>query len=281
MRFASLGSGSEGNGLLVEAGDTRVLIDCGFTVAETRTRLARAGVAPEMLSAIVVTHEHADHAGGVARFAAKYRIPVWLTFGTLTVLGERFAVLPHLNAINGGEQFAIGALHFESVPVPHDAREPVQFVCSDGQYRLGVLTPAVLGRELEQLQLRRATLFERQAKLDGLNQFPDPAIIRRSIQDYCQEAAGRMESYNEAERQRFLQMIIDRIVFEGERVTISLAIPIKPSPENLDEERIDKPGPIAERSLIRTGWHQPETLATNDSGMVARLAISSAPVARN
>ncbi len=58
MRFASLGSGSEGNGLLVEVGSTRVLIDCGFGVRDTVTRLARIGVAPETVTAIIVTHEH-------------------------------------------------------------------------------------------------------------------------------------------------------------------------------------------------------------------------------
>ena len=79
MRFASLGSGSEGNGLVVEADGTCVLIDCGFRVRDTVARLARLGLAPEAITAILVTHEHADHAGGVAAFAARYRIPVWLT----------------------------------------------------------------------------------------------------------------------------------------------------------------------------------------------------------
>ena len=86
MRFASLGSGSEGNGLVVEAGGTRVLIDCGFGVRDTVARLARSGVAPESLAAILVTHEHNDHVGGVPAFAARYDIPVWLTFGTLAAV---------------------------------------------------------------------------------------------------------------------------------------------------------------------------------------------------
>src|SRR5437667_1513666 len=150
MRFGCLGSGSEGNGLVIEAGTTRILIDCGFDLSETRRRLERLGIAPQSLSAILVTHEHSDHASGVVRFATKYRIPVWLTFGTLTVLGDRFAVLPALNAFNGGEAFAIGALQVESFPVPHDAREPVQFVCSDGRHRLGVVTD--LGRSTVQVE---------------------------------------------------------------------------------------------------------------------------------
>ena len=140
MRFASLGSGSEGNGLLVEAGATRVLIDCGFRVRDTVARLARIGVAPETVTAIIVTHEHWDHIGGVAPFAARFGTPVWLTFGTLAVVAERFAILPRVYGFDSHDVFQVGDIEVRPFPVPHDAREPVQFVCSDGRWRLGVLT---------------------------------------------------------------------------------------------------------------------------------------------
>src|SRR5207253_9536029 len=91
MRFASIGSGSEGNGLIVEAGATRILVDCGFGVRDTTARLERLGVLPQSIAAIIVTHEHTDHIGGVPAFATRYQIPVWLTFGTLQIVGERFA----------------------------------------------------------------------------------------------------------------------------------------------------------------------------------------------
>lgn len=140
MRFACLGSGSEGNGLLVEVGATRVLIDCGFGIRDTVARLARIGVAPETVTAIIVTHEHSDHVGGVAAFAARYQTPVWLTFGTLSAVAERFAGLPKVYGFDTEDAFAIDAIEVRPFPVPHDAREPVQFVCGDGQWRLGVLT---------------------------------------------------------------------------------------------------------------------------------------------
>src|SRR5947199_5678830 len=107
MRFASLGSGSEGNGLLVEVGATRVLIDCGFGVRDTVARLARIGVAPETVTAIIVTHEHSDHICGVAPFAARFGTPVWLTFGTLEAVAERFATLPHVYGIDNHYVFVV------------------------------------------------------------------------------------------------------------------------------------------------------------------------------
>jgi len=140
MRFASLGSGSEGNGLVVEAGGSRVMIDCGFGVRDTAVRLARIGLAPGDIDAIVVTHEHTDHVGGVAAFASKHAIPVWLTFGTMTIVGERFAGMERVYGFDSHDRFAVGALEVHPFPVPHDAREPVQFVITDGAVRLGVLT---------------------------------------------------------------------------------------------------------------------------------------------
>ena len=82
LRFTSLGSGSGGNALVVERGRTRLMMDCGFGIAETKARLERVGLGPSDLTGIVVTHEHDDHLGGVAAFAMKFAIRVYLTRGT-------------------------------------------------------------------------------------------------------------------------------------------------------------------------------------------------------
>lgn len=140
MRFACLGSGSAGNGLLVEAGRTRVLLDCGFPLREAQVRLARLKVDPGELDALLVTHEHEDHAGGVARLAARHGIPVYLTHGTRRALKPALLPSTDVHLIDGHTPFAVGDLEIHPFPVPHDAREPVQFVFTDGAVRLGVLT---------------------------------------------------------------------------------------------------------------------------------------------
>lgn len=139
MRFSLLGSGSEGNALVVQVGQTRVLLDCGFTLTETVSRLARLGLQAEQLDGIVVTHEHGDHISGVARLARKFNIPVWLTHGTLRTQNASFATLS-VTEINPHLAFTIGEVQVQPYPVPHDAAEPVQYVFSDGTLRLGVLT---------------------------------------------------------------------------------------------------------------------------------------------
>ncbi|MSP95744.1 MAG: MBL fold metallo-hydrolase [Betaproteobacteria bacterium] len=144
MRFASLGSGSKGNCLLAEAGNSRLLLDCGLGPRETARRLGRLGVEPSGITGIIVTHEHDDHVGGVFAFAAQHRLPVWLTHGTWRAAiaagkaGDDREV--SVNLIDGRNAFAVGDLQVQPFTVPHDAREPVQFVISDGAFHLGVLT---------------------------------------------------------------------------------------------------------------------------------------------
>lgn len=141
LRFAILGSGSRGNALVVSCGSTHVLIDCGFSIRETERRLARAGLEAGALAAIVITHEHNDHASGAAALARRHRLPLWLTHGTAQALGgaarnDGLAV----RHFGGDERFVIDALELTPYTVPHDAREPCQFVFANGDRRLGLLT---------------------------------------------------------------------------------------------------------------------------------------------
>ncbi len=138
MRFASLGSGSRGNATLVAWPGGSLLIDCGFSVRETEARLARLGHAPQELCAILVTHEHSDHIKGVAALARRYGLPVYMTPGTLA--SRNLGDLPQLHLIQHCAAFDLHGLSIQPVAVPHDAREPVQYLLGYGGRRLGVLT---------------------------------------------------------------------------------------------------------------------------------------------
>jgi phosphoribosyl 1,2-cyclic phosphodiesterase len=139
-----LGSGSEGNALLVECRDgervVRILVDCGFGLREARRRLESLGVAVDELDAILVTHEHSDHIGGAYRLAASAHVPLHLTYGTMRAVLPPENMTPLWSFIDPGKTFDIGGVYVQPFAVPHDAREPVQFVFDDGRHRLGVVT---------------------------------------------------------------------------------------------------------------------------------------------
>lgn len=138
MQFCSLGSGSRGNGTLVRADDACVLVDCGFSLADTEARLKRSGCEPESLQAILVTHEHGDHMRGVAALSRRYGIPVYATAGTWRGYGRDD--VPNRQLIRANEAFRIGPLQVQAVPVPHDTHEPCQFVLQYSAHRVGLLT---------------------------------------------------------------------------------------------------------------------------------------------
>src|SRR6185503_3681437 len=159
------------------------LVDCGFNLRETTQRLARIGLDPSDLAAILVTHEHDDHAGGVARLARRYDLPVYLTYGTLVAMGPSGAMLPRLSVIDSHSPFIIGDLEVHPYPVPHDAREPSQFVFSDGERRLGLLTDTGDSTPHIQRMLSGidALVLECNHDLELLMSGPYPPTLKRRI----------------------------------------------------------------------------------------------------
>ena len=186
LRFCCLGSGSQGNAFVVEAANghasVRVLIDNGFSPRELERRLVRAGVGVGSLGAILVTHEHSDHAAGVHAFARRLQVSVYATGGTAAEAG--FDSLRRLHTIRAGVEVQIGPLQVLPIEVPHDAREPVQFMVSDGSRRLAILTdlghpaPSVIAR----LTGLDALVLEFNHDLQMLRQGPYPPSLKARIE---------------------------------------------------------------------------------------------------
>lgn len=141
MELAVVGSGSKGNCALIRSGEVVVMVDCGFSLKETELRLARLGLTGEAVSALLVTHEHSDHIGGVKRFAAKYQTPLYMTSGTLQYFVQRDITLgTEVTTVVLEQAFSIGDMRITPVPVPHDAKEPCQYVFHWQGVKLGLLS---------------------------------------------------------------------------------------------------------------------------------------------
>ena len=142
IRFKSLGSGSTGTATVIqvrtEGAPTHLLVDCGLGIRELDKRLGAAGMLAEQIDAIFITHEHADHIGCALRLSARERIPVYMSEGTYAALGH--PELPLLRIAADGQEFSVRGLQVRPFTVPHDAREPLQLTCTDGDVRLGLLT---------------------------------------------------------------------------------------------------------------------------------------------
>jgi phosphoribosyl 1,2-cyclic phosphodiesterase len=114
------------------------MIDCGFSLREVQRRLARLDLVPGDIDAILVTHEHADHAKGVESLARTFSIPVYMSHGTF--VATKWQRLPNYRLIHGCEAFQVGDIDVQTVAVPHDSREATQFVFRGAEKVLGVLT---------------------------------------------------------------------------------------------------------------------------------------------
>jgi phosphoribosyl 1,2-cyclic phosphodiesterase len=201
LKFASLGSGSEGNALLIstQSGTTQttVMLDCGFAIRETERRLARLDMMPGDLAGIIVTHEHHDHVSGVFKFARRHKIPVWLTYGTYQAVVERCDGV-EISVCRDSNRFQIRDLEISPYTVPHDAREPVQYVASNGIVQLGVLTDAGHGTPhmLDALGGCNALMLECNHDLQMLaNSTYPPSLKYRISGDYghlSNQAAGEI-----------------------------------------------------------------------------------------
>ena len=131
MRLWVLGSGSRGNAVLVECGETRVLIDAGFAPRELGGRLAAVGVSPQSIRACVITHEHSDHVKGACAGAAKWGWSLHATEGTASACPALLDA--DVRTFEPGATLTIGGLELRTVPTPHDATAPVAVVATSAR----------------------------------------------------------------------------------------------------------------------------------------------------
>ena len=181
MQLASIGSGSKGNGTLVRTDTTCVLVDCGFSLKETERRLALRSLSGADITAILVTHEHGDHIGGVGVLSRRYDIPVYMSHGTH--LSGRCEDVYQRVCFDAGDAFRINDLDIQSVIVPHDARQPCQYVIEHQELKVGILTDlgSITPHVVESFAGCDYLLLEFNHELELLRVGPYPPPLKRRV----------------------------------------------------------------------------------------------------
>lgn len=188
LTFTTLASGSTGNAALVSCGSTHILLDAGISARRITAGLAALGVAPEKLSAILITHEHSDHISGLQVFTKKYRVPIFATGPTCRQLCYKVAFLEELvRPLEPGAGVQLGAVWAESFPTPHDAACSVGWTITGEGGRMALCTD--LGHVTDEVRLAAAgcdlLVCEANHDVDMLRSGPYPYYLKQRILGDC------------------------------------------------------------------------------------------------
>ena len=140
MEITVLASGSAANATLVRTGSACLLVDAGLSARELGRRLEACGVLPGELDGILVTHEHGDHARGLAQWSKNHATPLYCNRRTAMILQEKVTGFGGWRIFETGGEFAVEGISVQSFAVPHDAVDPVGFVLRESGCSFGFLT---------------------------------------------------------------------------------------------------------------------------------------------
>jgi phosphoribosyl 1,2-cyclic phosphodiesterase len=188
LRVTILASGSSGNITLLETGSTRLLIDAGLGKRETLARLEAVGAVVDRLDGILITHEHADHCGGLPQMLGLWKAPLYVTEPTMDALhrclpetfGKR---LRGVETIHAGQRLTIGDIDVHAFAIPHDAADPIGLTFKAGGVKMALVTDLGYMPELVKVHLRDADclMLESNHDLDMLKVGPYPWVVKQRV----------------------------------------------------------------------------------------------------
>ncbi|MBU2489140.1 MAG: MBL fold metallo-hydrolase [Proteobacteria bacterium] len=183
IRITVLASGSKGNATVISDGVTSVLVDTGLSAKETARRMALAGLFPEELSAVIVTHEHRDHVIGVGPFCRRHKVAAFMTRETLQGARPIVGVLPAVEHFRCGRAFSVGTLSFRPFSTSHDAADPMGFTLEACGIKIGMVTDLGVATSMVAHHLTgcRALILEANHDPKMLEQGPYPWSLKQRV----------------------------------------------------------------------------------------------------
>ena len=184
LRVCVLASGSKGNAIYVDNGETAVLVDAGLSGVEIRRRMEAAGLEIARLKAIVVSHEHNDHVRGVGILARRYDLPVHISSGSAKAAAGMLGRIDKLVPFEMGRTFAIQGLVIHPFSTSHDASDPAGFTIAANGRKIGIATDLGLATGMVKEHLKSCGLLVLEANHDPrmLIEGPYPWPLKQRIQ---------------------------------------------------------------------------------------------------
>jgi phosphoribosyl 1,2-cyclic phosphodiesterase len=182
LKICSIASGSKGNCLYVETGETNLLIDVGLSLRETILRMDTSGIECASVHAVLVTHEHIDHIRSAGAFARKFRVPVFVSH-LVRARGERHLHKAKVIEFEAGASCDFRDIVIDPFPITHDACDTVGFMLESGEGRCGSATDLGIVTRLvvEKLRGCRMLNVESNHDLDMLMNGPYPWVLKQRI----------------------------------------------------------------------------------------------------
>jgi phosphoribosyl 1,2-cyclic phosphodiesterase len=166
LSVSVLASGSRGNATYISDGHTAILIDAGLSGVEIQRRMARKGLNPNNLDAILVSHEHADHIHGVGVLSRRFGLKVYINDGTRQASGKALGKLSEICPFSCGCTFAIGSLSVHPFSISHDAEDPAGFSISCNGVKVGLATDLGIATSVVKTHLRDCDILILEANHD-------------------------------------------------------------------------------------------------------------------
>ena len=184
LTICPLASGSTGNAVYVEGGGHALLVDAGLSGVEIERRMAKRGLNPDSLSAVVVTHEHTDHIKGAGILSRRYRIPVHINPRTLEAAGEKLGKLDRIIPFECGQSFRINGITISPFSISHDAADPAGFTLERDGVKVGMATDLGVATTLVKEHLKECSLIYLEANHDPemLMNGPYPWYLKQRVQ---------------------------------------------------------------------------------------------------
>ncbi|MBI5374583.1 MAG: MBL fold metallo-hydrolase [Candidatus Schekmanbacteria bacterium] len=183
MKISILASGSSGNCIYIENGESSILVDAGLSGKETEKRLCSIGRNIKDISAIIITHDHQDHVKGAGIISRRFRIPVMIDESAYNAARETIGDIEDIAFFEAGSTIALGGLKITTIPSPHDAASHVCLFIENGESCLGIFTD--IGFVTEKIESifssLDAAVLEFNHDTDMLENGPYPPHLKKRI----------------------------------------------------------------------------------------------------